>query len=204
MTRHLVDYFNVDSSGTEVRREFDLINDTSSSRYFCQQKARKISDSICEIEFVFFKADSSLIQKSVERYSMNNTYQLMEQSLFIRDSTGNMNEKKAIFINSKPISVNDSAGIVEMLFRPYLDTSIELRIKQTLKPSFQIIDSLGENSSDCLVMQNLIEGTYHYNGLRKDTTVTGVSLGIYSKGAGLVLFGQGPIGKMKYFKLKKS
>lgn len=171
-------------------KTFELTTDSSfAASIFVRQKAKQLNDTTWEFEFYWTRSDSIPINKSVERYSLN-ALELLEQCFYESDSVNQAIEVKAEIIGKKYFSLSDSIISCDFKYKFQTDPYLTMKIRTQFHHSFQLLDLLGEDNLDCLVITSKDQIILDYSDNRKDTTMFSNSRRIYTKGKGLIFFEQ--------------
>src|SRR5688500_4569878 len=84
-TKKILDYIDLKNSNTT--KEYISQTDTTITKIYVKQKIAKINDTIWECKFDWLTVDSLPFNTSIERYSLNNSLEFVEQFFYAADES---------------------------------------------------------------------------------------------------------------------
>jgi hypothetical protein len=202
--KRIIDYIKLDNNTENAYREYEYKTDTTVASVFIKQKVKQINDTLWEFEFNWMRSDSIPINKSIERYSINNSFQLIAQSYYYsRNSKNEPVELKSEIVNQKSFTKNSPQASFDLKFLFPEDKNKTIKMHSDIEYKFQSIDSLGAQGTDCMVLFTKARTTLDYSDARKDTTLFTEGISVSAKGEGLIMFWQTTNGKKVFYRLKK-
>jgi len=201
--KRIIDYIKWDNNTENAYREYEYKTDTTVASVFIKQKSKQINDTLWEFEFNWMRSDSIPINKSIERYSINNSFQLIAQSYYSRNSRNELVELKSELVNQKLVTKNSHQASFDLRFTFSDDKNKTMKMHSDIEYKFQTIDSLGPQGADCMVLYTKARTTLDYSDARKDTTLYTEGTSVSAKGEGLIMFWQTTNGKKVFYRLKK-
>jgi hypothetical protein len=184
----IIDYIKYPDS--EHIREFQSKTDSSILKVFVQQDIIKLNDSILELNYIWKRSDSLLINNSHEKYYVNNSIEFISQSFYEIDSLNIPLEVKGAFLSEKKFSLDQSNPSIEVQYKFQTDSSLTMNLLTKFEYKFQKIDTLNLINTNCLIISTKDKITLNYTDERNDTTMLSSSIRVYGKEKGLILFKQ--------------
>ncbi|MCX6153708.1 MAG: hypothetical protein NT007_06080 [Candidatus Kapabacteria bacterium] len=199
-THNIIDYIKWDQDYNGKYREFQYKADTTFIKLFAKQISTQINDSLWKFEFYWLNYDLLPVNRSVEKITKWNNYELTDYYLYESDSLKRTIEAKANILSKATYSISNPLP-VEMQFKFKKDPALTMRYITNVNYKFQHIDSIGKNGSDCLIYQTKSQISLQYTDNRPSTTVFAETIYLYIKGKGLVQFEQSVSGSKVLYKL---
>ncbi len=168
-------------------REFQSVNNSSMLDLTINQIAEQINDTLWEFEFNWVRSDLFPINKSIEKYSSNNYYEIVAQSYYELNADKKPLEIHAEIIGGRTFNLSSKNCIYDIRYNFQTDKYLTMIIHSENTINLEKIDTLSKNSV-FLVFSSKDRILLDYSDNRNDSTFFIENKRVYEKGNGLILF----------------